>query len=67
MTSLQDDRIKEYQNEVKKRGGNAVANWKESNSPESRGVLFADVDGVTLVVYPNGLISIPAVTGSGPS
>src|ERR1035437_6150227 len=61
MTSLQDDRIREFENEVRKRGGSAEMGWRESNSPESRGVLFADVDGVTLVVYPNGLISIPAV------
>ena len=61
MTSQQDDIIKEYESEVRKRSGNAVRDWKESNSPESRGVLFGDVDGVTLVVYPNGLISIPAV------
>ena len=51
MTSQQDDRIKEFENEVRKRGGNAVMDWKESNSPESRGILFADVDGVTLMVY----------------
>jgi len=61
MTALQDARIKEFKDEVRKRGGNAVPNWKESNSPESRGILFADVDGVTLMVYLDGLISIPAV------
>ena len=61
MTSQQDDRIKEFEIEVKKRGGNAVMDWKESHSPESRGILFADVDGVTLMVYSDGLISIPAV------
>ncbi len=61
MTSQQGDRIKEFEIEVKKRGGNAVMDWKESHSPESRGILFADVDGVTLMVYSDGLISIPAV------
>lgn len=61
MTSQQNDLISEFEKEVKKRGGNAVVDWKESNNPESRGVLFGDVDGITLVVYPNGLISIPAV------
>jgi len=66
MTSQQDDRIKEYENEVRKRGGNAAMAWKESNSPESHGVLFADVDGVTLVIYPNGLISVPAVCSYHP-
>lgn len=61
MTIQQDDRIKEFENEVRKRGGNAAIDWKESNSPESRGILFADVDGVTLMVYREGLISVPAV------
>ena len=66
MTSLQTDRIKEFENEVRKWGGSAVMDWKESNSPESCGVLFADADGVTLVVYPSGLISIPAVCSYHP-
>jgi hypothetical protein len=61
MTSLQEARIKEFESEVRKRGGNLVINWKESTSLESRGILFADVDGITLVVYRDGLISIPAV------
>jgi hypothetical protein len=61
MTSKQDARIKEFEIEVKKRGGNAVINWKESHSSESRGILFADVDGVTLMLYSDGLISVPAV------
>jgi hypothetical protein len=60
VTSQQSDTIKEYENEVRKRGGNAALDWKESNSAESRGVLFADVGGVTLMVYPDGLINIPA-------
>lgn len=61
MTSQQGARIKEFEIEVKKRGGNPVMDWKESSSPESLGILFADVDGVTLVVYRDGLISIPSV------
>ena len=61
MTSLQDARIKEFEHEVRNRGRNALIDWKESNSPESCGILFADVDGVTLMVYHDGLISIPAV------
>jgi len=61
MTGLQDARIKEFEIELKTRGRNAVMNWKESNSPESRGILFAEVDGITLMVYDDGLISIPAV------
>ena len=40
MTSLQDARIKEFEIEVRKRGGNAVIDWKESNISESRGILF---------------------------
>ena len=61
MTSQQSARIKEFESEAKNRGTNAMLDWNESRSPESRGVLFADVDGITLMVYPNGLISIPAV------
>ena len=61
MTSQQDQKIKEFENKVRKRSENAETCWKESSSRESRGVLFAEVDGVTLMVYPNGLISIPAV------
>jgi hypothetical protein len=60
MTSQQSDTIKEYENEVRKRGRNPVIDWKESHSPESPGVLFADVDGVTLMIYTDGLINIPA-------
>jgi hypothetical protein len=60
MTSQQNDTIKEYENEVRKRGGNPALDWKESNSPESRGVLFANVDGVTLMIYADGLMNIPA-------
>jgi hypothetical protein len=61
VTTQQGDRIKEFETEVRKRDRNAVIDWKESSSPESRGVLFTEVEGVTLVVYPNGLISVPAV------
>jgi hypothetical protein len=62
MTSEQDHYIKQFESEVRKRGENPDLNWKESNSPESRGALFGDFQGVTLMVYPsNGLISIPAV------
>jgi hypothetical protein len=56
----QSDTVKEYESEVRKRGGSPVRDWKESTSPESRGAFFEDVDGVTLMVYPEGLISIPA-------
>jgi len=60
MTSQQDDIIEEFENEVWKRGENAEVDWKESTSPESRGVLFGDFEGVTLMVYPDGLMNIPA-------
>lgn len=61
MNSQQSDAIEEYENEVRRRGGNPVRDWKESNSSESPGVLFKDVDGVTLMIYTDGLINIPAV------
>jgi hypothetical protein len=60
MSSQQDDSIKEFENEVRKRGGNPKIDWKESSSAESRGVLFGDFEGVTLMVYPGGLVNIPA-------
>jgi hypothetical protein len=61
MTSQQTGTIREFEIETKKRGVSAELDWKESNVPESQGVLFADADGITLVVYSNGLISVPAV------
>ncbi len=66
MTSQQSDAIREYESEVRRRGGNAVLDWKESNSTESRGILFADADGVTLMIYSDGLINIPAVRSWDP-
>src|ERR1700733_9653629 len=66
MTSLQVDRIREFENELRKRNGSTVMDCKESNSPESRGVLFADADGLTLVIYSSGLISIPSVCSYHP-
>jgi hypothetical protein len=66
MTGQQGDTIKEYENEVRKRGGNAILDWRESNSPESRGILFADANGVTLMIYSDGLINIPAVRSWDP-
>jgi hypothetical protein len=66
MTRKQDDRIKEYEIERKNRGENTNINWIESDQPESRGILFADVDGVSLMVYTDGLISIPAVRSYHP-
>jgi hypothetical protein len=61
MNSLQRDRIQEFETEVKNRGGHAATGWKESDAPESHGILFAEVDGITLMLYLDGLISIPAV------
>jgi hypothetical protein len=60
MNSQQSDTIKEYENEMRRRGRSPTADWKESDRAESRGVLFAEVDGVTLMVYPDGLINIPS-------
>jgi hypothetical protein len=60
MNSQQANTIGEYENEIRRRGGNRKLDWNESNASESRGVLFAEVDGVTLMVYPDGLINIPA-------
>ena len=62
MTTLQDARIKEFESRAERtQVRNIAVNWKGGNSTESRGILFADVDGVTLMVYSDGLISIPAV------
>ncbi len=61
MTSLQDATVKEFEREVKKRGRSYVMDWKESTCTESYGILFAAADCVTLMVYHDGLISIPAV------
>src|ERR1035441_5853872 len=60
-TSQQDNIIKAFENEVRKRGENAEIDWKESNRPESRGFLFGDFRGITLTVSPGGLMNIPAV------
>jgi hypothetical protein len=61
MTSQQDARIKELENELTKRGENEKIGWQQSNSPESSGFLFGEVNGVTVTVTPGGLINIPAV------
>ena len=60
MSSQQADSIEEFEREVSKRGGNPKIDWEESSSAESRGVLFGDFEGVTLMVYPDGLVNIPA-------
>ena len=61
MTTQQEARIKEFQNKLVEQGRTATIDWTESDLPESRCILFAEVDGITLMVYPDGLISIPAV------
>jgi len=66
MTSQQAVRIKEFEGEVRRRGENAEIGWEESSNAETRGVLFGAFAGVTLMVYPNGLISIPAVRSYHP-
>ncbi len=60
VNSQQSSTIREYENELGKRGRTPAKGWRESTAPESRGVLFADVAGVTLMVYPDGLINIPS-------
>jgi hypothetical protein len=61
MTRQQERRINELEKEMKKRGNNMTPAWKESESHESHGVIFAALDGVTIVVAANGLVNIPAV------
>jgi hypothetical protein len=53
--------VREFENEVRKRGKSAKIDWRESDSPESRRFLFGKFEGVTLTVSPQGLINIPAV------
>jgi hypothetical protein len=60
MTVQQGWATKEFDNELSERGP-AKMNWEESNVEVSRGCLFGNFMGVTLMVYPEGLISIPAV------
>ncbi len=66
MTIEQAERIKEFEIEAESRGENPAIDWKESNSPESLGCLFGDFNGVTLMVYPKGLINVPAVCSYHP-
>ncbi|HET9307739.1 MAG TPA: hypothetical protein VFO46_17095 [Candidatus Sulfotelmatobacter sp.] len=61
MTIQQDWPTKEFEIELRKRGQHAKIDWEESNKEVSRGFLFGNFMGVTLMVYPEGVISIPAV------
>jgi len=61
VTSQQENRIRELQSELTKRGDTSLITWSESNSAESKGVLFGEVKGVTVTVSPGGLMNIPAV------
>jgi hypothetical protein len=61
MTIQQDWATKEFDSELRKLGQHAKIDWEESNIEPSRGSLFGDFRGVTLMVYPEGLISIPSV------
>jgi len=58
---IQDWAIEEFEGELRKLGQDAKIDWKESNKEVSRGCRFANFKGVTLMVFPEGLISIPAV------
>ena len=60
MTVKQGWATKEFDRELTKLGY-AKMNWEESSAGVSRGCLFENFTGVTLMVYPEGLISIPAV------
>lgn len=66
MTIQQEYAIKDFESEARKRGQDAKIDWKESNCNESRGSLFGNFGGITLMVYPEGLISIPAICSYGP-
>lgn len=61
MRIQQDWATKEFESELGKLGQHARLEWKESATEPSRGCLFGEFKGVTLMVYPEGLISIPAV------
>jgi hypothetical protein len=61
MTLQQEWATKEFERELRKRGQPEKIDWKESNEDVSRGCLFGEFLGVTLMVYPEGLISMPAV------
>ena len=61
MTSHQEHRIEEFENEMTRRGDDTKLVWKESGNHESPGVLFAALEGVTIALSPSGLMNIPAV------
>lgn len=58
---IQDWAIEEFESELRKLGQHAKIDLEESNKGVSRGSLFGNFMGVTLMVFPEGLISIPAV------
>jgi len=60
------DKLKEFESEAVKLGKNPKVDWNESYAPESRGCLFGEFYGVTLMVYPNGLINVPSVRSYHP-
>ncbi len=57
----QEATIKEFENEVRTRGGNPLVDWKPSSDSLSKDVLFGDFRGVTLMIYPDGKMNVPAV------
>ena len=61
MTNQQEDMTRLLRDELAMRGQNGRIEWKESNSPESGGYLFGEVEGVTVTVSPGGLMNIAAV------
>src|SRR5215472_4231784 len=66
MTSQQENRTKQLEDELRKLGKNANIAWRESSSPESRGFVFGQINGVTVTVTPGGLVNKPAVRSYHP-
>jgi len=60
MTDQQTEFSMQLQDELARRGHPPVE-WPESKAPGSTGVLFTEVDGVTVTLAPNGLLNVSAV------
>ena len=60
MTNEQNAYSIQLQEELARRGHVSVE-WEESYAPESRELLFTQVDGVTVTLAPNGLLNVSAV------
>lgn len=60
MTREQNYYSTQLQEELAKRG-HAPVEWVESKADVSRGLLFSELDGVTVTIAPNGLLHVSAV------